>query len=294
MPFPKVDLSVDPTLKTYASNGDSVLQIKSMLFNDAIVEFLGFMTDMSQTFDSTWNTEQVFGRNDPIAIFQGTKRTVSITFQAVAGTVLEAQNNLTKIDQLAQFLYPSYKRVPGPTNQSLQGVYSSSYMSGAPLVKVKFSNLINSSVSGLNDGLMGYIDSLSINPVLDAGTFVSGGHFPKVFEISFGLNVLHQATPGWDANGGWLGQQGFFGSATETAKAQSGEPPAETTATNTGIPITERLKNIGANEQAAWNKGLGRSQSRSESTPVIDESGNSFIDLSPQQGGQGPLIDGSE
>ena len=56
--------------------------------------------------------------------------------------------------------------------------------------------------SGAGDGrLLGYIDSLTFNPVIDAGMFASDGVFyPKVISLSFGFNVLHQETMGGAIN----------------------------------------------------------------------------------------------
>ena len=237
MAIPTIKLSTDSTLETYADNTNSILEIRSMLFETHIVKFLAFLTSMDQSFDSTWNTEEVFGRNDPIAIFQGTRRTISLAFSVVAGNLSEAKLNLKKIDVLTSFLYPSYKKVTGKASEGLGSIYAASYMNGAPLVKVKFANLVNSNVSGHKDGLMGYIESLSVSPVLDAGTFIDNigmpflekKHYPKTYELSFSLNVLHQQTPGWSTDGDWLGEEHFFGTSknrnTPTNTGTSDQPP---------------------------------------------------------------------
>lgn len=217
MAIPSVLLSTDSTLKTYAENTNSVLEITSMLFTGHSVKFLAFLTDMSQNFDSTWNSEQVFGRNDPIAIFQGTTRTISLGFNVVAGNLKEAVENLKKIDVLASFMYPSYRdngTISKEEGLTVQQTVTSKHMYGAPLIKVKFANLINGNLAG-SDGLLGYVSALSIVPNLDNGSFISNqNHFPKSFDISFSLNVLHQRTPGWNADaldGEWNGDAHFFG-----------------------------------------------------------------------------------
>ncbi len=238
MAIPKILLSTDSTLEKYADGTNSILEIRSMLFEPHIVKFLAFITSMDQSFDSTWNTEEVFGRNDPIAIFQGTRRTISLAFSVVAGNLSEAKLNLKKIDVLTSFLYPSYKKVTGKASEGLGSVYAASYMNGAPLVKVKFANLINSNVSGKDDGLMGYIESLSVSPVLDAGTFVQNmQHYPKTYELSFSLNVLHQQTPGWNTNGDWIGDNHFLG----TPKAFAGDFEVVTSAENDPFGVQEMV-----------------------------------------------------
>ena len=222
MSIPSTGLSTNTRLTQIANNSSSILEITSMLFEGHVVRFLAFLTEMTQNFDSTWNSEDVFGRNDPIAIFQGTKRTISLAFNVVADKQSEAVLNLTNLDILTSFLYPAYKNNfvnqnrdwdpdedvgPPPPDWNV-----ASNMHGAPLVKIRFANLIN----GENgNGLLGYITGFSMSQNTDTGTFTSGGrHYPKVWEISFTLNVLHQQTPGWKVvgtDGEWIRDNHFFG-----------------------------------------------------------------------------------
>lgn len=227
----------------YAASTNSILEITSVLFTNHTVQFLAYLTDISQTFTSTWNSENLFGRNDPVGIFQGTVRTINVAFSLVAGNPIEARNNLVKLDILSSFLYPSYKEVPRRTNPNSQvpvGEQATNtepdlgnvqelktmHMYGSPMVKVKFANLINSNLSGNSgfstktdlvktgggDGLLGWIGSLNVNPVMDNGTFTDGmDHLPKTIELSFDFTVTHQATPGYNQHGQWLGKRHFFG-----------------------------------------------------------------------------------
>ena len=112
------------------------------------VQFKAYITDMNQTFASTWNSVDVYGRNDSISTFQGTKRTISLTFDVPAGSEKEASENLAKCGELATYLYPGYAR-----DGEMQGkgknrkfIESSKTISRAPLVKIHFSNLIDSMV----------------------------------------------------------------------------------------------------------------------------------------------------
>ena len=216
MAIPTFKLSTDNTAESYAKSTASFLRIESALFDNHVLEFLAYLTDMSQTFTSTWNTENVFGRNDPIGIFQGTVRVINLGFSVVAGNLEEARLNTDKLGVLASFLYPSYKQNVGKgldaAGQIVSVPMGSSHMYGSPLVRVKFANLIDNNLGGGGDGLLGWVGGLSINPVLDHGTFISGqNHYPKAFEISFDLNVLHDRTPGYNEFGGWQGNDYFFG-----------------------------------------------------------------------------------
>jgi len=197
-----------------------------------IVEFPAFLTDFSQTFDATWNSENVFGRMDPIATYQGTKRSISLGIDIPAGSLEEAQDNLKRCSSLTTMVYPAYNN----------GILSKS-----PLVRIQFANLIvgkvttvdpgkfvendplEGSITGAQDvtgtgqfeliggdaevdfskganvygtktsvkrgGLLGWIGGLSWKPNLEAGMFaMSGQFFPKVISMSFQFNVLQEET----------------------------------------------------------------------------------------------------
>jgi hypothetical protein len=192
----------------------SDLIITSMVSGQS-VSFKAYITDMTQTFSSTWNTEDVFGRNDPIAMFQGTKRSISISLDVPAGSKTEAENNLKNCSTLATFLYPGYEfntrnASSLPTGdaewdedgiiiqESSAGGAIGNNMVAAPLVKIKFTNLID----GMGElaqieGLLGFIDSYTFTPTMEAGMFGAGPMYPRSISISFNLNVLHQTETGF-------------------------------------------------------------------------------------------------
>jgi hypothetical protein len=187
MAFPKQNFTTSKDGSgTYATTSGAVLKIESVIGDNRIVEFKAFLTTLNQNFSSTWNSEDVYGRNDPIATFQGTKRTISLAWDVPAASFDEARDNLERTGLLTQLLYPGY---------------ASNVIAKPPLVKVKFANLIKNSLN--NEGLLGYIDSLAINPVLDMGMFNARKEFfPKVISLSFNLNVLHQHDLGISGSAG--------------------------------------------------------------------------------------------
>ena len=78
MSGPSMHLSDIPSVNGYVAGTSAKLQIESVVTNGLRVEFPAFLTDFSQNFEPTWNTEDVFGRMDSIATYQGTKRTISL------------------------------------------------------------------------------------------------------------------------------------------------------------------------------------------------------------------------
>ena len=208
-------------VQSFTNATGAKLIIKSMI-SSKTVEFPAFLTNISQDFKSNWNTENVYGRMDPIASFVSTVRTVQVAFNVPAASVLEAEQNQAKFSTLSQMLYPAYfdstgmTAVPADSSQGVDAITvqtgeGSKTMSKSPLVRVKFGNLIRAQNG--TDGLLGWIDGVSYKPTLTLGMFTKNGgdFYAKNFELSFTLNVLHEDDLGVDsATGDWLGGDGSF------------------------------------------------------------------------------------
>ena len=185
--------------------------------------FPAFITDYSETFQSDWNEETYFGRNDKVGRHAGTSRTINLSLELPAYSALDSRINTHQIDHLVATMYPSYREVAG---QDVLSAY--------PLVKVKFANLIrNSNVANsykpLESGLAGWIPNLTLNPVLESGFHsvdaaragdartegiygedIKGGVlYPKVWQLSFSLRVAHEHKLGWK-NRRWISRSKKF------------------------------------------------------------------------------------
>ena len=211
------NLSDGKAISGYVEATNAQLQIMSVPTRNLLM-FPAFLTDFSQTFDATWNTEDVFGRMDPIATYQGTKRTMSLAFDLPAANVQEAKDNLEGCAKLVQMVYPVYN--------------SRGILSKPPLVRIQFANLIKSNIGielesgsiqatdidegvgvteegdldfGVTEvaltkpkeffGVLGWISGLSWKPNLEMGMFTESDElFPKVVSLSFSYNILHEET----------------------------------------------------------------------------------------------------
>ena len=197
-----------------ASGTKAMLSIESMI-SGMKIEFPAFLSSLSQNFKSSWQTENVFGRNDPIATFQSTTRTVTVGWAVPAASLEEAKANEIKISKLITFLYPGYTSYQsiaepgeGDVGPSPVPPKPNLVMSKSPLVKVKFANVIQAQDG---DGLLGWIDGVDWKPKIDSGMFASGGEFyAKSIDLSITLNVLHQKDIGVDETGKWLGEATKF------------------------------------------------------------------------------------
>jgi hypothetical protein len=192
-------------LHDVASKSAGKLVIKSMI-TGKMLEFPAFITSLSQVFTSNWNEESVYGRMDPIATFQNTRRAISLSFTLPAANKSIAKDHLSRCDLLAQFLYPGYIKQKDIDSNTTQG----NVIARPPLVAVQFANLIS---TGGGSRQLGWMSGLEWTPDLAMGVFVDGSDiYPKVINLSFTLNVLHQADKGFGEDNKWLSEsEGFFG-----------------------------------------------------------------------------------
>jgi len=184
------------------------------------VYFKAFLTTFNEAFNSTWAEEEVYGRPDPIYLFKNTKRKISLAFKAPAFSEDEAFENLGKVQQLTQFLYPNYTTVGGD-------IYAQT-ISQSPLVRLKVMNLVANQPIGTsqenengrthNDliahkqaidsspemGLLGVIDNITVLHNLEKdGGFNEGPGviLPKVLEVNLNFSPIHEHALGWDEKG---------------------------------------------------------------------------------------------
>ena len=229
---------------------------------DTIIEFEAFLTSYSDSFNSNWNTENVYGRMDPIHTFQNTQRTLGVSFtlpnvgdkkQGEDGVpVTKEWLNMFRLNQFFQFLYPKYA---GSVDNALT-------ISQAPLVRMKFGNMIsNSADSSIGDaattGLLVAITSISMAPKIEhgfskivngqfsgqrseltddgveaIGAEVSRGQtfiYPNFVDLSLACNVIHEQNKlfsGERANPGFPYGQ-FAGVAAFLEEGHPGTPIAD-------------------------------------------------------------------
>ncbi|MDP3986997.1 MAG: hypothetical protein Q8P81_02110 [Nanoarchaeota archaeon] len=195
--------------------------------NAKTVQFKALLTQFSDKYDSSWDESMYYGRMDPIAVFKGTKRSISIGWSIVAASDGEAKDNLRKISLLVSMLYPSYEDEKEPNASSI---------ASSPLFKLSFANLVGNSASGDSKGssasvtgLVGKISNLAVTPNLDAGMFDGeiGKLYPKEYTMTFDYLVFHTHRVGWKKGKGEFFVPKFpygiehFGDAAAKPKVES-------------------------------------------------------------------------
>ena len=155
------------------------------------VAFKAAVSNFQDSYSQTWTPTEVFGRMDPIYTYQRTTRNITIGIDVMAASFMEAEVNFGRISLLEQMQYPLM-------DGNLED--GSAHIKGVPLVKVKLLNWISKGEGGSasQQGLLGHIDGITFSPKLDLGTFQDGLNlYPKGFEISFNLKVIHEENLGW-------------------------------------------------------------------------------------------------
>ena len=154
------------------------------------VQFKAFLTSFDDSFESEWNSEEVYGRMDPIQSFKGTKRSISLEWELVAGSMAEAKDNLQKCTTLFGMLYPIFSG----------GDAATKVVSNPPLMRIRFVNLLRDAATGgaaggsaESTGLVCTVDGFNYSPDIDAGFLHEGPGivYPQSIKLSCGLTVMH-------------------------------------------------------------------------------------------------------
>ena len=193
------------------------------------VFFKAFITTFTETYNSDWASETVYGRADPIYLFKNTQRKITLGFKVPAESESEAFQNLGRVQKLLQFLYPNYT-----------DVNAAQTISQSPMVRLKVMNLIQNTtayaatvdtLSGIrfeeatgyldyeyyvknkypmnaaaDMGMLGVIDNVTVNHNLentDAGAFNEGPGvvLPKLIDVNISFSPIHEHALGWTETG---------------------------------------------------------------------------------------------
>ena len=156
------------------------------------VEFPAYLEMFSDAYTSQWNSEDVYGRMDPISTFINTRRALSLAWNVPAESYEDARQNLLKVNELMSYLYPLYEEESSGATAINQ----------SPLLRISFGNLIRDAKTG--QGLLGYANGFTFDPALEFGMFHNLAnnkegveYYPKTFRLNTEFNVLHEHSLGF-------------------------------------------------------------------------------------------------
>lgn len=176
----------DAPIRTYANDKKYSITFTHVPTGNN-VSFPAFITSFQDSYNSSWNTDSIYGRTDPIYIFQQTTRSITFEIDIPSADEYEGEFYLTSVRNLARFLYPTYKK----SNDGVANIISNS-----PLIRVKFANLIGKTADGTGTALLGKIESLSVTPKIESGFFDPGKFlYPKLLTLNVSMEILHEESP---------------------------------------------------------------------------------------------------
>ncbi len=144
-------------------------------------KFSAFLTNFSDDYKSNWNSQEIFGRMDPVYTYKNTVRKIAIGFDVPSYDIDESKRNTIKAEKLIRGLYPVYKELPNGRGTAI--------ITTPPYFKIKFANLIDE---------LGWIDGFSFKPELESGFFFDKDKvLAKLFKVSFTFNVVHSKALGF-------------------------------------------------------------------------------------------------
>jgi hypothetical protein len=226
------------------------------------VTFKAFITSFNDTYAPNWTPEEVYGRADPIYNYKNTTRSITINFKMPAASESEAYANLSKAQKLAQFNYPNY------SSMTCNNIISRT-VSQAPLLRLKFINLIRSTADVTSDpntygnelynsynnggkGILGFFSNITYNFNLEndgGGGFrlleeirdnegnittyqaKNGVLLPKLIDVTLGnFSPIHEQHLGWDENGIFSEGRSFpYGADSNDFTSRTAESPDSVT-----------------------------------------------------------------
>jgi hypothetical protein len=181
------------------------------------VVFKAFISALNENFNSDWASESLFGRPDGIHMYKSTNRSITMSLKIPASSEGEGFENLGKVQQLVQFLYPAYENVENAqtiaqsplVRLKIMNLFADrSGVTSTPWANSKgtFGDLLGSGGSSWENGLLGILKGLNIdqnigNPEIGVFELSHGTILPKLIEINFDFDVVHEHALGWDQNG---------------------------------------------------------------------------------------------
>jgi hypothetical protein len=189
-----------------------------------VVELDGFITNFSDTVTANVQSEDMYGRMDPLQKYSNTRREISLDMDLVAECDQDGLTNSLKIRQLQSFLYPAYDGTTKSTlnNNKISSIYS------PPLCRIDWNVHLQE--------CYGYLKPISITWTKeDSIFFYSNDKRALIFgihRIKLGMTVLHDYKVGFSAQDEFSGPQnadslGYIGFGSRVFNDESGKKNAE-------------------------------------------------------------------
>jgi hypothetical protein len=179
-----------------ATDEHRVIKITPLHVKGDPLNFPTIITQFTDSWRPKWQTQNVYGRMDPIGFYAGTERHLQLGFRVISDDETEAVQNMQNLQRLIQYQYPAY--------QSAGGL---STLKAPPYFDIKLMNVMAGKTT---KGLQGYINGpIQIDPGFQAKERAQyfDEKFTKLYfsdvHVVIALTVLHEHRVGF------YGKKGF-------------------------------------------------------------------------------------
>jgi hypothetical protein len=135
------------------------------------LKFLGYITDYSENYDSSWNSVKYAGRNENFYIFNEFKRTATVGFNIPCFNAKELEQKHCDMSELASVL---------------AGKYQDNLLLGGIITRLKVGRYINDQP--------GIITNLNFSPIQDSSWDLDR-QLAFYLKVSFGFTLIHNFLP---------------------------------------------------------------------------------------------------
>jgi hypothetical protein len=173
------------------------------LRNNNYIIFRGYVSGIGDTYAPGWSEQSYIGRSEKNYVYQGSDRSISLTFKLAAQTATELDSIYYKLNKLTGLVYPEYMSdhflmTGKQTSANGQILPSFKTRMKPPLARMRVGDLFGNPQGKTRDGLLGFMDSLSYAfPDESPWETRHGQRVPKVIDVTINWKVIHEQVPDW-------------------------------------------------------------------------------------------------
>ena len=122
------------------------------LRTNEITGFHAFLTSLSDSYTANYDSNQGYGRADPVMIYNNTQRSIGMTFWVVSTNPQDFDEMWWKINKLTTLLYPQYSAGTQVTSPELNngGPFTAPFsqvIAASPMIRLRLGDLFKSNYS---------------------------------------------------------------------------------------------------------------------------------------------------
>mgnify|MGYP003624165147 CR=1 FL=1 len=147
------------------------------LRTNEVISFNAFLSTLEDSYTSDYNEVDGYGRLDPVQMYRGTKRSISLSFTLAATNKEDFDSMWYKINKLLTLIYPQW--TPGTLVSNNANTKSKFYqpfsqvIGASPIVRLRVGDVIKSNYSRFGLARLFGIGDANVNPSTGEDSFFS-------------------------------------------------------------------------------------------------------------------------